>query len=161
MTKITNRRKTNIVSDFLTHKKTGTSATALGKIAVVQSNYFDIDCSSIKRISFDKSLSPKQLDNGYKKVINAISDNLDTLDQVNELILHSKLISALSWLTNSVLIRSSSLKFTLGIGLFLSIAYTAYIMLETNLYPNPIVFAGIGILSWVIGIIKSLLSKQS
>lgn len=152
--------KTDIVSDFLAQKDAGSSVTPLGRIAVAQSNYFDIGRKNIKKISFDKSLSPKQLDKGYKKIIDSISKDLDALDHVNELILHSKPISVISWLTNNFLLKSSIIKFTLGTSFVLATIYAIYTLLKTNLYPNPIVFIGIAILCWIVGSLKSLLNKN-
>lgn len=152
---------TNIVSDFLTKKKTKSNdTTSLGKLAVSNSDYFDLKNKNIKKIDFDKSLSLSQLDAGYKKIIDLIERDLDAMDSISELVLHSKLMTKVSWFLNNLLLKSSVIKFNAATTIILSLIYAAYTLIKTDLYPNPLMFIFIGVLSWLIGIIKSLFDKS-
>lgn len=152
---------TNIVSDFLTKKRAKSNdTTSLGKLAVSNSNYFDLGNKNIKKIDFDKSLSLSQLDAGYKKIIDLIEKDLDAIDSINELVLHSKLMTKISWFLNNLLLKSSVIKFNAATTIILSLIYAIYTLIKTDLYPNPLMFMSIGALSWLIGAIRSLFNKN-
>ena len=151
--------ETNVVTNFLAKKGSSRPGSALGKLAVSQSNYFLVGNINLKKAEFDKSLSKNSLDTGYKKIVKLISGNLTTKDRIAETLLHSKLALGFLRIINGFIIKSSVIKTALAVSTLLSFLYIFYTLAATNLYPSPIVILSFIALCLFFSYVRELLSK--
>ncbi len=151
---------TNIVSQFLSSRPIDSGANKLGRLAINQSLYFDLEGIKLRATRFGKSLSSYTLGRGYDKAIDSIKPDLSWFDKILESALHNKTIERATWLVNGLLLNSTVIFTTLAVSLIGIVAYSALCLALTDLYPDPIVLLLIYVLSSVVGIIARLLSSK-
>lgn len=150
----------DVITNFLAKKSSSRRpSSALGKLAVSQSNYFLVGNIDFKKAEFDKSLSKNRLDAGYKKIVKLISSNLTTKDRVAETLLHSRLSLGFSRIINGFIIKSSVTKTALAASTLMSFLYIFYTLAATNLYPSPLIILSLIALCLFFSYIRELLSK--
>lgn len=147
----------NIVNDFIKRRNLNLESNQLGKLAIIQSNYFDLSSIKIKQATFETKLDTKELNLAYKKAIRSISLDLSPLELLQEKILHQRLINNLIDATNYVL-DSKLLAQSLAINLVIFSLLSIYLITKTTLAPDLSLMLISYPVSLLLGLILSLIS---
>lgn len=142
----------NIVNDFIKRRNLNPESNQLGKLAIIQSNYFDLSSIKIKQATFETKLGTKELNLAYKKAIKSISLDLSPLELLQEKILHQRLINNLIDAANYIF-DSKLLAQSLAINLVVFSLLSIYLITKTTLAPD----LSLMLISYPVSLLLSLM----